>query len=103
VEVVQRQPLDQLHREVGVALVDAGVEDLHHVGMREVVERLELPRQPPRRPRIERRTSGEQLESDRVAVAAIDGAVDGADASAADRFQHAVGANDLGRHFLFES
>jgi hypothetical protein len=47
--VAEGEALHQLHRQVGVAVVDAGVEDLHHVGMRQLRQGLELAGQPPAR------------------------------------------------------
>src|SRR5581483_3121251 len=66
--------------------------------VRELGEGLELACQPPRRARVEGRPGREQLERRELAAAAIDGPVDGADAAGAERFEHAVGANDSRRH-----
>ena len=96
--VPQRQPLHQLHRQIRVAVVDAGVEHLHHVRVRQLRQGLELARQPPRRPRIERRTGGEQLQRHGVTRAAVERAVHRSRASTAQRVEDAVGADDLGWH-----
>src|SRR5215813_2499409 len=96
--MAQREALDKLHRQVRVALKHAGVEDLHHVGVRQVGQRLELACQPPGRSRIERGSGGQELQCHGVSRSAILRAIDRPCSTAPDRFQDAVGANDLWWH-----
>ncbi len=96
--VAEREPLDQLHRQVRVALEHAGVEDLHHVAVVQIGERLELPRQAARRLRIEGGARGEELQRDRLIGSPVERTIDGPGAPRAERVEHAVGTDQAGWH-----
>src|SRR5262249_49295354 len=91
--VTKSQPLHQLHRQVWVTSVDAGVEDLHHVGMRQLGQRLEFAREPARGAWIQGGPGGEQLQGDGLSAASIHRAIDGSCTAGADGLEDPIWPN----------
>src|SRR2546421_5737870 len=80
--LAQHHAVHELHRQPGDAVDVAGVHHAHDVGVVQVPQRFELAPESPRSRRV--RPGRKHLQGDRDPAAAIDRAIDGAEAAAAD-------------------